>query len=78
MDANHNTADTAMSGSTHSIARETISLKPGAVIPPLPFKVNRQRPHRVTANLVGAARPLANNNTRLPQVTPTPSRPTLQ
>ena len=55
----------------------SISVKPGAVMPLLPFKVNRTTERqRFSSNMVGAR--LANNETVLPLVTPAQPRPTLQ
>ncbi|KAL3798920.1 hypothetical protein ACHAWO_013037 [Cyclotella atomus] len=57
-----------------------ISVKSGAAIPSLTFKRNPPpQGHGPFNVVVGAARPLvANHETGLPHVTPTPSRPTVQ
>ncbi|KAL7511014.1 hypothetical protein ACHAXN_007949 [Cyclotella atomus] len=56
----------------------SISVKPGAAMPLLPFKVNRTTERqRFSSNIMVGAR-LANNETGLPLVTPAQPRPTLQ
>ncbi|KAL3798922.1 hypothetical protein ACHAWO_013039 [Cyclotella atomus] len=58
--------------------RRSITVKPGAVIPPLPFKVTRGRGRGSSNNVVGVRPLVANHETGLPLVTPVQSRPSLQ